>query len=95
MKPFSNAKLPPEPALRKLVAAGASRREIASRFRCKLTTVNDRLKALQIEAPLERLDRSQFQSLKPLPRISVPRTTGDITLPAISMYVTARRETGR
>lgn len=84
--PSPNRKLPSEEELRHMVACGIGRGEIARRYGCGHNTVRTRFRELRIVAPFKSVHRVDPANL---PKVSVARASGPVSLPAISMFLAA------
>jgi|GEM_PF-6666777 len=79
-----NRKFPEDAELRRLVASGLGRRDLARRIGCQPETLRVKLKSLGLVAPLDTIPRMDPENL---PKVRVPRLAGPISLPAISMFL--------
>lgn len=76
--------------LRRLVARGMGRNQIAKHFRCTPNYAGVRLRRLRLVAPTDGAGRMADPAN--LPKVSIERTRGAVSLPGISMFIRAREE---
>jgi hypothetical protein len=79
-----------EAVLRQLAARKMGRKQIARHFRCSPITVAKHLRALRLTIPIDA--EGNPEERRRLPKVSIRRTHGAISLPAISMFILARED---
>lgn len=82
---MSNIKLPADSEMRRMVASGLGRRNIAAACGCGLSAVDARLKRLGLVAPLESPARPIEPDRMIIPTWIMSRLDGTITLPRLSI----------
>lgn len=76
--------------LRRLVARSMGHKQIAKHFHCSPITVRKRLRALRLVAPTDA--SGSMGGPSNLPKVRLQRSCGSVSLPAISMFISARQD---
>lgn len=92
---MSNIKLPADSEMRRMVASGLGRRNIATACGCGLSAVDARLKRLGLVAPLESAARPIEPDRMIIPTWIMSRLDGPITLPRLSIQARPYQEHAR